>query len=1340
MALGIKTKLQQKMGAIKNSPTSQNSFSPSSRRLQHQVNSPSTTKPSSTPASNPVNPSSPTPQHASLRTQSDLKTSPATPVTSVPSGKQIASSHSPATSSNSAISTNELFFLHSAAAEGLTPNELKTILKGSGGGGIIQTLGYKNAQEGQKRLENFIDSQYGNLLDNAVNRYGRKDLTNTARLDSNRFGRLNIDGSANSIGAAAQDLVSNTLISNLQHVMESSTPHTYIDRLYQNTPPQPAPPTSLEPPAPDSPSPSQEPSQTTPVTPNIKSQTSAPQTTHPHLMPVIDGTEASSPEAAPDPQEAKQEEQLIATATSTLGGNEPPAQLSASEQTLEQTARVVASTLGDSDLSDPLLKSSQEVEAEYDQLEKQWGTKSSDDDVDDYSHVGSTLGGDGIDDNYVNQAAASSTNNSPTTDSSNPPPPEPLPATATASNTTTDNSSSLATAPADSLESTPSVANATVNSPEPSPTATTSSSPSPTAPLAAAAGVAASAGMALTGGSPEAATSSATTAPTTSPSASSTATPAGSSATTTPRATGSALAITGSSPRSTTNNKKDGTNQEQGPSLKTEKGSLRRQQGDLSTKNLDDSRRANDWKKRLQKELELQEPPTTANTRPSSSVGSGSLSPKKRSSKHQANMLDRLSSGAILLSKKPHRSTKQAPTSSATAASATSSTPSPTAPLATAAGVAANAGMALTGSSPSATTTTAGTTTTPASAILATTPSASSLRAKLVGSDFFTPQSHPTPEASSIRQQALGDLSSSPHQLPVSTSSYQRRLNLGQRFGSFYRSYAQSLGKYASPTGIASLFSAKAAYGSTMPANNIGGSSGDNFTAAGSDINYAVPTASPQQPPGVFQNLTRAGKNYLKESAQQKLGDYANKVAPKPLANASKALKNSRLGKLAGKTNRALDKLNRFNPANLKNRIRNKALKEVARILAHLAKLIAQLLIKLAALLIKLALIAIKIIIALLPYILIGLAIFYIGKAIINFFAAIWDYFFGDDDNTNHIARVNGEESTVNPEDCIVVKKTPHTYQIKDPTPDTEVAYNFSVRPNGSDKTEIEIVGCKDQVEIKCSEKDSAGCQNETRDDFQDTVCRHVPNGPLNGEIKFSENYKLPRVGSYTLINTFTVQAKCKIKDKDGNEKQKEQTAEAKARVCVGDKCGDGLCWPFAVSTITSWPHGKKRYTAMDVSGIIPIYAPLPGEGTYNFACNERACAQCHSDDDMYDASRGITCGAIRRGNPNGPHTYTCGSGCTIKFSHEGVSYTIMHVERDCLAKNGASRSIPQGELICHTNTTGANTGPHSHFEANSDNVIKAFFPETYAQYTKGMSIGNTTPGGPAERSSSCYW
>lgn len=1308
MALGIKTKLQQKMGAIKNSPTSQNSFSPSSRRLQHQVNSPSTTKPSSTPASNPVNPSSPTPQHASLYTQSDLKTSPATPVTSVPSGKQIASSHSPTTSSNSAISTNELFFLHSAAAEGLTPNELKTILKGSGGGGIIQTLGYKNAQEGQKRLENFIDSQYGNLLDNAVNRYGRKDLTNTARLDSNRFGRLNIDGSANSIGAAAQDLVSNTLISNLQHVMESSTPHTYIDRLYQNTPPQPAPPTSLEPPAPDSPSPSQEPSQTAPVTPNINNQTSAPQTTRSYLMPAIDGTEASSPEAAPNPQEAKQEEQLIATATSTLGGDEPPAQLSASEQTLEQTARVVASTLGDSDLSDPLLKSSQEVEAEYDQLEKQWGTKSSDDDADDYSHVGSTLGGDGIDDNYVNQAAASPTNNSPTTDSSNPPFPEPPPVATTASNTTTDNSSSLATAPADSLESTPSVANATVSSPEPSPTATTSSTPTPISPLAAAAGVAASAGMALTGGSPEITPAAPPVSTPTSSATATTSAPASSSAVTTPRATGSALAITGGSPHSTTSNKKDGTNQESGPSLKAEKGSLRRQQGDLSTKNLDDSRRANDWKKRLQKELELQEPPPATDTRPSSPVSS-SLSPKKRSSRHQANMLDRLSSGAILLSKKPHRSTKQTLVSPAATTSTTPSAPSPTAPLAAAAGVAASAGMALTGSSPSATTTAAGTTTTPTSATLATTPSASNLRAKLVGSDFFTPHSRSASTASSIRQQALGDLGSSPHQLPISTSSYQRRLNLGQRFGSFYRSYAQRLGKYTSPTRMASLFSAKAAYGSTLPISNTGGSSGDNFTAAGSDINYAVPTASPQQPPGVLQNLTRAGKNYLKESAQQKLGDYANKVAPKPLANASKALKNSRLGKLAGKTNRALDKLNRFNPANLKNRIRNKALKEVARILAHLAKLIAQLLIKLAALLIKLALIAIKIIIALLPYILIGLAIFYIGKAIINFFAAIWDYFFGDDDNTNHIARVNGEESTVNPEDCIVVKKTPHTYQIKDPTPDTEVAYNFSVRPNGSDKTEIEIVGCKDQVEIKCSEKDSAGCQNETRDDFQDTVCRHVPNGPLNGEIKFSENYKLPRVGSYTLINTFTVQAKCKIKDKDGNEKQKEQTAEAKARVCVGDKCeGGDLCWPVSGRISQSNYSGvsHSHSDALDVADNkdSDIYAPTDGDYTYRFQAN--------------------------------------GAGCYVKvnYTKDGQSYTIliMHMRLVPECQSGTTkRNVRQGELIGHVGKTGRvissrpGGGHHAHVEVrpgggsqSNSNLFKLFFNGDIKN--KGESVSQT--------------
>ena len=1321
MALGIKTKLQQKMGAIKNSPTSQNSFSPSSRRLQHQVNSPSTTKPSSTPASNPVNPSSPTPQHASLYTQSDLKTSPATPVTSVPSGKQIASSHSPTTSSNSAISTNELFFLHSAAAEGLTPNELKTILKGSGGGGIIQTLGYKNAQEGQKRLENFIDSQYGNLLDNAVNRYGRKDLTNTARLDSNRFGRLNIDGSANSIGAAAQDLVSNTLISNLQHVMESSTPHTYIDRLYQNTPPQPAPPTSLEPPAPDSPSPSQEPSQTAPVTPNIKSQTSAPQTTRSYLMPAIDGTEASSPKAAPNPQEAKQEEQLIATATSTLGGDEPPAQLSASEQTLEQTARVVASTLGDSDLSDPLLKSSQEVEAEYDQLEKQWGTKSSDDDADDYSHVGSTLGGDGIDDNYVNQAAASPTNNSPTTDSSNPPFPEPPPVATTASNTTTDNSSSLATAPADSLESTPSVANATVSAPEPSPAATTSSSPSPTAPLAAAAGVAASAGMALTGGSPEITPAAPPVSTPTSSATATTSAPASSSAVTTPRATGSALAITGGSPHSTTSNKKDGTNQESGPSLKAEKGSLRRQQGALSTKNLDDSRRANDWKKRLQKELELQEPPTTANTRPSSSVGSGSLSPKKRSSKHQANMLDRLSSGAILLSKKPHRSTKQTLVSPAATTSTTPSAPSPTAPLAAAAGVAASAGMALTGGSPEAATTTkiAATTATPTAPTTA--PTASNLKAKLVGGGFFSPQSHPASTASSIRQQALGDLGSSPHQLPISTSSYQRRLNLGQRFGSFYRSYAQSLGKYASPTGIASLFSAKAAYGSTLPISNTGGSSGDNFTAAGSDINYAVPTASPQQPPGVFQNLTRAGKNYLKESAQQKLGDYANKVAPKPLANASKALKNSRLGKLAGKTNRALDKLNRFNPANLKNRIRNKALKEVARILAHLAKLIAQLLIKLAALLIKLALIAIKIIIALLPYILIGLAIFYIGKAIINFFAAIWDYFFGDDDNTNHIARVNGEESTVNPEDCIVVKKTPHTYQIKDPTPDTEVAYNFSVRPNGSDKTEIEIVGCKDQVEIKCHEKDSAGCQNETRDDFQDTVCRHVPNGPLNGEIKFSENYKLPRVGSYTLINTFTVQAKCKIKDKDGNEKQKEQTAEAKASVCIGDKCSEGMCWPLTPSTVTSRPHHDGAWNKIDVragggktygaAGTVAVKAAI--SGTFTFRLQEYAC---------------------QPGRYSFPTLNNmCGAGCYVTWNYKGHTYKVMHMVKQCCLDNPSPKHFEKGEHLCYTNTTGANTGTHAHVEVDSGKIEEYFFPGM--SFTRDSPISNSIQPKPG-----CDW
>ena len=1103
----------------------------------------------------------------------------------------------------------------------------------------------------------------------------------------------------------------------------------------------------MEPPAPDSPSPSQEPSQTTPITPNINSQTSAPQTTRPHLMPVIDGTEASSPETAPDPQEAKQEEQLIATATSTLGGDEPPAQLSASEQTLEQTARVVASTLGDSDLSDPLLKSSQEVEAEYDQLEKQWGTKSSDDDADDYSHVGSTLGGDGIDDNYVNQAAASSTNNSPTTDSSNPPFPEPPPVATTASNTTTDNSSSLATAPADSLESTPSVANATVSAPEPSPAATTSSSPSPTAPLAAAAGVAASAGMALTGGSPEITPAAPPVSTPTSSATATTSAPASSSAVTTPRATGSALAITGGSPHSTTSNKKDGTNQESGSSLKAEKGSLRRQQGALSTKNLDDSRRANDWKKRLQKELELQEPPTTANTRPSSSVGSGSLSPKKRSSKHQANMLDRLSSGAILLSKKPHRSTKQTLVSPAATTSTTPSAPSPTAPLAAAAGVAASAGMALTGGSPEAATTTkiAATTATPTAPTTA--PTASNLRAKLVGSDFFTPHSRSASTASSIRQQALGDLGSSPHQLPISTSSYQRRLNLGQRFGSFYRSYAQRLGKYTSPTRMASLFSAKAAYGSTLPISNTGGSSGDNFTAAGSDINYAVPTASPQQPPGVFQNLTRAGKNYLKESAQQKLGDYANKVAPKPLANASKALKNSRLGKLAGKTNRALDKLNRFNPANLKNRIRNKALKEVARILAHLAKLIAQLLIKLAALLIKLALIAIKIIIALLPYILIGLAIFYIGKAIINFFAAIWDYFFGDDDNTNHIARVNGEESTVNPEDCIVVKKTPHTYQIKDPTPDTEVAYNFSVRPNGSDKTEIEIVGCKDQVEIKCSEKDSAGCQNETRDDFQDTVCRHVPNGPLNGEIKFSENYKLPRVGSYTLINTFTVQAKCKIKDKDGNEKQKEQTAEAKARVCVGDKCGDGICWPFAQAEITSWPHhhdgeieGRRKIDVGVKNGA--IYAPITGSFTYRM--QETPCRHCYPDNPKATVGSSMPCNRLVNNGPNGEKM--CGAGCYIQFSFEGHTYKIMHIERsDCTSRGvthgkSASESYVQGQVIGTTDTSGANTGPHTHFEINSGNILQVFFPNKYGEYREHMQIGNNTDDGPGTRSSSCNW
>ena len=206
------------------------------------------------------------------------------------------------------------------------------------------------------------------------------------------------------------------------------------------------------------------------------------------------------------------------------------------------------------------------------------------------------------------------------------------------------------------------------------------------------------------------------------------------------------------------------------------------------------------------------------------------------------------------------------------------------------------------------------------------------------------------------------------------------------------------------------------------------------------------------------------------------------------------------------------------------------------------------------------------------------------------------------------------------------------------------------------------------------------------------------------------------------------------------------------AFTCVGE-CGGSICWPFQEGSISSWPHGKKQYSAMDLSlANVPIRAPFTT--TYTYEYQEYSCCKCG---EFYDSSRGITCARITNCDNQHPRAGGyCGAGCAISFSNPvtGTKYKIMHIDRKECIRRGVitenqvgkvsstisktdSTIITAGTLIGTTDTSGANTGPHTHIQVYGKvtNVIEEFFPTTKNDYQSGQKIGNHTKGGP-----NCAW
>lgn len=1246
---------------------------------------------------------------ASLHPNNTLKTANLNQsTTQSPPGKPPAKS----SELSAGISTNELFFLHSAAAEGLTPHELKTVLKGRIGGDIIQSLGYKNAQEGQQRLSEFIDSHYGNLLDRAAQRYGRQDLINTARLGSNRFGRLNIDNSAESISAAQEAQIGDALLGNFQQALESGAPHTYIERLYQRessnpAPPPPPPPVIAAQPEEISPAPVEITTASVSTQQNNQSQnqnwsyydsgsdlSTADSETANNLSAVEEAniTAASSTLGDETPNliaKEQNEEELIQTASSTLG-DETPA-LIAQEQSEDKLIETVSSTLGDggNDSDSGSFSSQDEIDDYYDRLESTISDTTS-----------SALGGEYPGDDTKESTPATPADQDLTAET---------PAATAQSPAATDQSAAvdeLATAtpsstagvitnieiPAEAdFVATPEVNSSLMNTEASTDnlTPSTSSTEFPTA-------------------TPDITLN---TTPATPPQETTTTTPAANrqsseaspSAPAAPKAAGSALTITTSAPnkKSSEQTKAD----DSAPSLKVEKGTLKSERGQLKTANIDQSERADHWKTRLQKEISWQEKQQQSSDEQSQAVILPKI--KKSPSKKGAN---RLLAGLAAISS---QSDALAP---ATATLSTATAPPAAAPPATS--------------------------TTPASS------QGSGITAKLKSVRFATPA---VVASSPSTSQELTNAPAAPSlNVPAARAKTSQ---ITRRFSQLYSRYQQST-PWKSLGAVTSLFAAKAAYGAEVP---TGASSSPMSFTSGPDVSqFSSPAAPINSPPASFaQSMGQQAAAMGKQAVTEKISDGAKSLGKKvvgdrlqtakqtiaqsqlahKLGRASSSIANSKLGKAGKSLNKGLGKLGAganklgrlanktklLDPNNLSDHIKNQLALNALKALYKMISLLAKLALKLAGLLVKLAILAIKLVIAALPVILTIFAVYLALKGVIAIFGAIWEFFFGEDDSANHMARINGEESVVNPDDCIVVRKTPHTYIIKNPTPDTQVAYNFSVRPNGSDKTEIEIISCKDQVEIKCNEKDSADCTNETRDDFQETVCRHVPTGPLNGEIAFTENYQLPRVGSYTLINTFTVQAKCKIKDKDGNTKEKEQTAEAKASVCVGEKCSEGMCWPLTPSTVTERPHHDGAWNKIDVragggktygaAGTVEVRAAI--SGTFTFRLQEYACEK----------------GRYRFPTLNN----MCGAGCYVTWHYNGHTYKVMHMVKQCCLDNPSSRHFEKGEYICHTDTTGANTGTHAHVETDSGKIEEHFFPGM--KFERGSPISNSIQYKPG-----CDW
>ena len=412
------------------------------------------------------------------------------------------------------------------------------------------------------------------------------------------------------------------------------------------------------------------------------------------------------------------------------------------------------------------------------------------------------------------------------------------------------------------------------------------------------------------------------------------------------------------------------------------------------------------------------------------------------------------------------------------------------------------------------------------------------------------------------------------------------------------------------------------------------------------------------------------------------------------------------------------------------------------------------------------------------------------GLAVFLTIAGIWLAIVGLFDSGAAKNQGPGATPTKSEDECLSVQKVAEPSKIGNPpdaSTDKRVKYTIQISPKEG-QTAIFDGDCSDQIKVKCKKEGEGGCSNQTTD-ISTKICQDIKEQwgeKLSGKgitVDYYQNYTGNK--DYLMTNTVTFKAHCEKKEEsDGassstDSKSSGGTASksypAMASVCVGKCGGEGMCWPFVDDSscyASDWPHGssKATYSKIDL-GCKNVEVKAPMTGMYTFSYNEKVCGSdvgcnclknsctgtyngrfsCNRlmDADQHGLCKGGSC--VLNGKSINPRSLICGGGCKVTFTSPDTkrSYNILHLDRSVCSKWGTGKAIHinQGETIGRTDATGANTGPHTHFETSSNaNVLQEFFPNNaaprygYIEGDRSTHINNASPGGPQSRNANCNW